>query len=204
MLQLSSGEFIAGKCGVTNGINCTFIAQERVPTIYSGETAFTSTSVVPLTTTVSTLYTASDYVFIKNIILTNVTGSDVPSIELFINGTTTPFKIISDIVLKANSTLIIDDSGFSQYPEPITTIVQVIGGGGGGSSNTVYGEIPSGTIDGVNDTFTLVAAPVATKLRIFLNGQRLTDGIDFTFSGSTITMTTIPYPTDILVADYEY
>lgn len=203
MFQLSNAEFIAGKCGVNNGVNCTFITQERIPSIYTEETTFTSTSVTPLTTSVSTLYTASDFIFIKNIILTNVTGSDIPSINLYINGTATADRFISDFVLKANSTLIIDDSGFSVYPEPVTTIVQIIGGGGG-SANTVYGETPSGTIDGVNDTFTLVTTPITAKLRIYLNGQRLTDGIDFTFTGSTITMTTIPYPLDILRADYEY
>lgn len=55
-------------------------------------------------------------------------------------------------------------------------------------------ETPSGTINGVNVTFTLSAAPSpASSLFLFLNGSRLAPGgADFTLSGSTITFTFAP------------
>lgn len=79
-----------------------------------------------------------------------------------------------------------------------------IGSGGGGSGNFSDGEIPSGTINGSNDTFTLANTPTVGSVKVFLNGQRLTSAVDYTVSGVTITMTTIPFPGDILLADYRY
>jgi len=54
-------------------------------------------------------------------------------------------------------------------------------------------ETPSGTIDGVNDTFTLANAPSpAASLILVLNGQVLTQGVEYTLSSLTITFTTPP------------
>lgn len=74
------------------------------------------------------------------------------------------------------------------------------GGGGGGvsASSTV---IPSGTMDGVNDTFTLATAPL--HLTLFLNGICLAEGIGYTLAGGTITMLPgyIPQSDSILRAE---
>lgn len=61
-----------------------------------------------------------------------------------------------------------------------------------------FEETPSGTINGVNNTFTLTAAP--TELILLLNGLTLTQGTDYTYTGYTITMITIPQTGDILRA----
>jgi len=54
-------------------------------------------------------------------------------------------------------------------------------------------EIPSGTIDGSNTTFTLAHSPSPTaSLELFLNGQFVAQGSDYTLSGSTITFTFAP------------
>jgi len=39
---------------------------------------------------------------------------------------------------------------------------------------------------------------------LFLNGQRLTSGTDYTQSGTTLTMITVPLTGDILRSDYSY
>ncbi len=66
-------------------------------------------------------------------------------------------------------------------------------------------ETPSGTIDGVNGTFTLANPPnPSTSLTIYLNGLHMMLGVDFSFSGSTITFfsASTPQPGDVLIADY--
>lgn len=65
-------------------------------------------------------------------------------------------------------------------------------------------ETPSGTIDGANGSFTVAHAPTVGSLKLYLNGQRLRDGTDYTYTGSNITMTTLPFSGDILLADYRY
>jgi hypothetical protein len=72
------------------------------------------------------------------------------------------------------------------------------------SSNFVDNETPSGTINGTNPTFTLANTPTVGSERIYLNGQRLFPGAgnDYTISGATITMLTIPLTGDRLTADY--
>lgn len=66
-------------------------------------------------------------------------------------------------------------------------------------------ETPTGAIDGVNGTFTLANAPnPSSTLTIYLNGLHMMLGVDFSFSGSTITFFSgsTPQPGDVLIADY--
>jgi len=50
-------------------------------------------------------------------------------------------------------------------------------------------ETPTGLIDGENVTYTLSDTPVAGSLFLFLNSRYLTEDIDYTLLGDTITMT---------------
>jgi hypothetical protein len=71
------------------------------------------------------------------------------------------------------------------------------GGGGGGGSFGVFvdAEGPSGTIDGVNDEFTLGAAPNPPQsLELAKNGVVQTPGTDFNVSGSTVTFLAAAIP----------
>jgi len=80
------------------------------------------------------------------------------------------------------------DQGNELTLTELATIQQIDGGG-----YFIYNETPSGTIDGVNATFTLSKTPNPTaSLTLTLNGQVLIQGSDYTLSGDTITMTTIP------------
>ena len=60
----------------------------------------------------------------------------------------------------------------------------------------VVGEIPTGTINGVNPTFTLANTPnMSYPLTVWLGGQHLfTTNGDFTIAGNTITFTGIIPP----------
>lgn len=59
----------------------------------------------------------------------------------------------------------------------------------------VFNEIPSGSIDGVNQNFFLASAPVPpASLQLFFNGVMLDQGAmhDYVLSGSSITMMFAP------------
>lgn len=66
-------------------------------------------------------------------------------------------------------------------------------------------EVPSGTVNGSNDTFTLTYDPVSSdSLNLFLDGLILELTTDYTISGSTITMVTPPAVGQKLYASYQY
>lgn len=70
----------------------------------------------------------------------------------------------------------------------------------------VRNEVPSGSINGSNATFTLAHTPSAGTECIYLNGMRLFPGAgnDYTISSATITMLVVPVTGDRLTADYQY
>lgn len=69
----------------------------------------------------------------------------------------------------------------------------------------VVSEIPSGTVDGVNVTFSSSQAFVAGYTRLYLNGVRLKIGAGFDYveaSATTVVLSLAPKPDDHLVIDY--
>ena len=66
-------------------------------------------------------------------------------------------------------------------------------------------EVPSGTINGVNVTFTILNTPI-DQIMLYLNGQYMTAGAgeDYTISGNTITMKSAPIVGDKIRANYPY
>lgn len=64
-------------------------------------------------------------------------------------------------------------------------------------------ETPSGTIDGANTSFTLSQTPVENDaVELTLDGLDLEPGVDYTISGTSITMTDPPVVGQILRASY--
>lgn len=69
---------------------------------------------------------------------------------------------------------------------------------GGGSGGSLSAEIPSGAIDGVNVTYTVVNTPI-----VFLTyGTVLADPDDYSVSGTTITMASPLSPGNVLQSFY--
>lgn len=86
-----------------------------------------------------------------------------------------------------------------------TTAFVLANSGGLSASNFVFNEIPSGTINGSNVTFTLANTPTTGKVTLYKNGQLLAPTTDYTISGSTITYVIAPTTvggTDVLLANY--
>lgn len=106
-----------------------------------------------------------------------------------------------------------DVSGLSAELNQINNSVQNITGEVAGadadlqtlSVTTVTGEIPQGSIDGQNATFTLINQ-AANNVRIYKNGIRQSVGIDYSIAGNKVTFlpASLPQPGDILTADYTF
>jgi hypothetical protein len=73
--------------------------------------------------------------------------------------------------------------------------------------NFTDSEVPLGSIDGINQVFTLAGTPMpASSLRVFRNGLLQKAGVDYDLSVNTITFTSVSIPTagDILQVWYRY
>jgi len=62
---------------------------------------------------------------------------------------------------------------------------------------------PTGEKNGSNLLFSLVSTPISGSLFVFLNGQYLTEGVDYSISGSDITMVNAPFAEDVLTCKYQ-
>lgn len=72
-----------------------------------------------------------------------------------------------------------------------------------GEGVQVFGEIPTGTRDGVNAVFTTANPYRATRTAVYRNGIREIRGTCFTESGAAeITFSTPPLDTDDITIDY--
>lgn len=66
----------------------------------------------------------------------------------------------------------------------------------------IVNEIPTGTIDGTNNTFTLSNVPYNGTDQIFVNGYLKKKSIDYTISGNTITFINIPAVSSVMLVSY--
>jgi hypothetical protein len=74
------------------------------------------------------------------------------------------------------------------------------------AANFVFGEVPTGTVDGVNAAFGIANTPVAGTVAVHKNGIRQLPGAgnDYTLAGTTITFLAgnLPQTGDNLLVDY--
>ena len=73
----------------------------------------------------------------------------------------------------------------------------------GPAANLVWGETPTGTVDGANQTFFLAHTPLA-GITLFVNGVEQRPSLDYTLSGSQITFSVSPKTGETIVANYNY
>lgn len=132
---------------------------------------------------------------------TEVDGSVSNEGSLTVKSGTSATSIISsntsgstDVTLTAGSNITLSESGNN-----IT-----IAASGGAGPTFVYGETPTGTINGINDAFTTANTPTSETVRVYLNGLRQTPTTDYSVSTNTITFTTAPLTGDVIIVDYNY
>jgi hypothetical protein len=90
-------------------------------------------------------------------------------------------------------------SPITTYPNPVV--------GPTNNLNFQYEEVPAGTINGTNATFTLDYTPSPiSSINLFQNGIRQTRGTAFTITGNTITYAShsIPLPGDTHICFYTH
>lgn len=112
-----------------------------------------------------------------------------------------------DVVIQLTAEAVSNDDVIKES----ATVIRMEGGGGGTSvgggdlsvADFVTSETPTGTVNGVNVTFTVANTPVA-HFHFYVNGllQEVGGGNDYTISGTTITTTTAPLTGSILSASY--
>lgn len=84
-----------------------------------------------------------------------------------------------------------------------TSYATFTGTGGGGGASTVFQEAPTGAVNSINVTYTLPHTPTANaNVSLYLDGIIQYQGIDYTISGATITMTAAPVTNQTLWAVY--
>jgi hypothetical protein len=72
------------------------------------------------------------------------------------------------------------------------------------SAAFVFGETPSGAVNGSNATFTSLQNFVPQSVQVFINGVSQTNGVDYTTSStSTITMNVSPVSGDYIRINYK-
>ncbi len=97
-----------------------------------------------------------------------------------------------------------------QFYDTTVNQLQVYDGGawvsaGGYTPPTEIQEVPTGTIDGVNDTFTLSQTPTGNaSVKIYLDGLFQRQGTDYTLSGVTVTFAAAPSTGQTIDANYDY
>jgi hypothetical protein len=106
-------------------------------------------------------------------------------------GTTPAITMQTSItgVLKGNGTAISAAAASTDFMAPASFVTR---------------ETPTGTVNGVNATFTLAATPLGNTEEVYLNGllQEPGAGNDYTISTNTITMLNIPATGDRLRVNY--
>lgn len=70
------------------------------------------------------------------------------------------------------------------------------------ANNYVNNEVLTGVVDGTNYTFTIANQPQEGTLSVKRNGQELVPGLEYSISGTTITLTTVPTASSTLSASY--
>lgn len=105
-----------------------------------------------------------------------------------------------------NAVAVVDDNGVLETAIGDPGSCVFIDGTTGPCGQPTYSdaEVPGGTIDGVNNTFTVANTPLGASLAVFRNGLYQTANSDYTLNGSSIQFVAgaIPQPGDTLVASY--
>jgi uncharacterized protein YoxC len=126
--------------------------------------------------------------------------SNLSSLTSTVTGHTSSLTSLNSTVGGLNTTV----NNLGNSLTSLTATVNTLSAGGS-SAIFVDAEVPSGTMNGINTTFTLANPPApTTSLNLFRNGLLQRVGIDFTLSGASIAFAggSVPQPSDSVRAYY--
>lgn len=86
---------------------------------------------------------------------------------------------------------------FSVVTDGVGTTGKVVG-----TTAFVFNETPTGTVNGVNTSFTIANTPLTGSVKVFVNGLRKKLTTDYSVSGTTITFVDIPATGSDIIIDY--
>lgn len=142
----------------------------------------------------------------------NVSSSTSAGTQITISqvvGLTSDLNAINGSLASLTSTANGINSAVTTLTASLASLTTLVNGlaAGGGTTNVAFvdAEAPSGTVNGSNTVFTLANTPVsATALDVYVNGLLLSNGVDYSLSGKTLTfgITSIPQSGDTLRVYY--
>lgn len=87
---------------------------------------------------------------------------------------------------------------------PQEVIVKVGAFFSGSTGSFIFGETPSGAVNGSNATFTTLQNFVPESIQVFINGVSQTNGVDYTTSGTTtISISVSPLSGEYIRVNYK-
>lgn len=182
-LQLGGDDLFENEYGIIYSADETCIASYYYGTItpYLAYGGSSTNPAIKILVSNKFVYISNDLTVSGNLTSTNFIKS---------GGTSSQF-------LKADGS--VDSTSYIPSSEALTYIEK---------SKYVVDEIPSGDIDGINDTFYLSNTPIIGKLMFFINGLKMEAGelSDYTITGNiiTINLEAIPVEGDKLSVTYIY
>lgn len=115
--------------------------------------------------------------------------------------TSTQVNIDADLDAQSHKIINVTDPA---APQDAATKAYVDSNSGLTADKFISNEAPTGVINGINVTFTLVNSPIMGSVRVRLNGlgQLAGAGNDYTISGDVITYLAAPKTGDTVLVDY--
>ena len=217
----SQGSSITGLTSNYNTLNTTLTADTSSLNTVSSTVSGLSTNVTNLTNlvnglnaTVNTLSAAgSTAVFVDDEVpagtingvntVFSLAGTPAPAASLTLYRNGLEMALGGDYTLNGSAITFSSNS----LPRTGDTLLAYYRKAGTGSAvNFADNETPGGSINGTNATFTLASAPnPAGSLRLYRNGLLLEPGVDYSVTGSSITiLTTVPVSGDTISAYYRH
>lgn len=137
----------------------------------------------------------------------NVTANGVPVVSTTGTQTLTSKTLTSPVInTSVSGTAILDEDNMASDSATQLATQQSIKAyvdNKAGVNSLIRNEVPGGSVNSSNVTFTLASTPASGSLRLYKNGVRLKITDDYTISGLTITMVSAPATGTKLLADYE-
>ncbi len=135
-------------------------------------------------------------------------GANGPQVSISqVTGLTANLNAINGSIVSLTNTVSSISATVTSLSSAVTNLTALVNGLSPGTVNTAFadGEVPSGTPNGTNATFTLANTPAAAStLMLYRNGVLLANGPDYSLNGATITFVSsqVPQASDVLQAYY--